>query len=186
MGERTDPDEILVQPRPVVSSEPASPSSVVWLLMRSHARTLQSEREESAKRHAAANQRHAAVVISLVDAQHQLRLFLRSNWSRLRDGLGDEADLLTAVATQFDLAIERAGASLWPAEGDVYTLDMQADADAVFRPRPDVERPTVRAVVRPAVRLDGILVRRAQIEVAVAEAKSATEGDETEVNERNP
>ena len=185
-----NPTQITETERPVRSARPVNPQAEVWRLLRDAETARRAARAECGDRVAAEHGRFAALLVDVVNARHQLQVFLRHKRMLLAAaGLDAEAELLAAIDARLGGVVSRAGArtiGLDQLDGWPYDIDaMEPFADVIAAvPADGLDTPCVRETATPAVLLGADLLQRARVVLTVPRIPGSPPGDETSKSDR--
>lgn len=179
---KANPTRITETERPLRAESPANVQLEVWHLLRRNARTVQTAREESARKAAEDHSRWRAHLIDLARAHHQLRVFLERNTAVLESaGAAKQAGLLATIRDRYEQVLKRADAELVYLDGLAFDIELSEQTKVTaWVPAEGVDKPQVRETVSPGVRLAGELICPAEVEVAVPPHSGATETEPAE------
>lgn len=177
--------EITEAERPVRSARPAKPQAEIWRLLRDGETERRSARAECRDHVAAEHERFTALLVDVVNARHQLQVFLRHKRMVLAAaGLSAEAELLAAIDARLGNVARRAGARVFgpdDLDGRRYDIDsMEPFADVIAAvPADELDTPCVRETTAPAVLLGADLLQRARLVLGVPQVRDPGPEDET-------
>ena len=149
-----DAIRISEQERTLHSARPMNPQSEIWKLLRDQADGRRADREAGRRRLAEERVPLAELVVAVVNLQHQLTAFERTNGA----------------------ALAEAGARVLAPADQAWDPDDASWADIVAsEPDPAVDEPVIRETVVPGVWLRGELLQRAAVVVVAPPREAAPE-----------